>query len=233
LPSNLFQNKFCFALKATNLTLTFSLKKIEFIINTFATKKAYSCAKIISMKKLFLFVILLFSIYSNGQTYIKANAITALIAIPNIGIETSIGKKSTFQFDVLASFWKSINGNPYQFYTFTPEYRYHFREKFNGFYAGAHIAYDIYNITKWNYIDLGVHEIGIGYEMGATIGYEKKINDKFLLDVFLGGGHHQGFYHSYYIETGKRWEQDKAVGYNKSGEWLPYRGGIMISYRIN
>jgi hypothetical protein len=29
--------------------------------------------------------------------------------------------------------------------------------------------------------------------MGATIGYQMKINDKFMLDCFLGGGSHQGF----------------------------------------
>ena len=185
------------------------------------------------MKKLFIFTFLFISICSQSQTYIKGNAITALALIPNIGIETSIGKKSTFQFDILASFWSSIDGKPYEFYVFTSEYRYHFKEKYTGFYVGANAGFDSYNVTKWNYIDIGVHQIGVGYTLGATIGYEKKLNDRFMLDFFLGGGTHQGFYHSYYIETGKRFEQDKAVGRNKSGEWLPYRGGIMISYRLN
>lgn len=185
------------------------------------------------MKKLFIFTFLLISICSQSQTYIKGNTITALALIPNIGIETSIGKKSTFQFDVLASFWSSIDGKPYKFYVFTSEYRYHFKEKYSGFYLGANAGFDTYNVTKWNYIDIGVHQIGVGYTLGATIGYEKKLNDRFMLDFFLGGGTHQGFYHSYYIETGERFEQDKAVGRNKSGEWLPYRGGIMISYRLN
>ena len=185
------------------------------------------------MKKLFVFTFLFISIFSQSQTYIKGNAVTALALVPNIGIETSIGKKSTFQFDVLASFWSSINGKPYELYTFTSEYRYHFKEKYNGFYAGAHLGFDSYDVTKWNYYDVGVHQIGVGYIIGATIGYEKKLNDRFMLDFFIGGGNHQGFYHSYYIETGERWELDKAVGRNKSGEWLLYRGGIMISYRLN
>ncbi len=185
------------------------------------------------MKRLFIFAFFLFSLHSQCQTYIKGNAVTALALIPNVGIETSIGKKSTFQFDVLASFWKSIDGKPYEFYTFIPEYRYHFKEKNNGFYAGAHIGFDVYDVSKWNYYNLGIHQIGVGYLMGATVGYQKKLNDKFLLDFFIGGGNHQGFYHSYYIETGERYELDKAVGRNKSGEWLLYRGGIMISYRLN
>lgn len=185
------------------------------------------------MKKIFIFVFLLISFYSQSQTYIKGNAVTALALIPNIGIETSIGKKSTFQFDILASCWSSINGKPYEFYTFTPEYRYHFHEKYNGFYIGGHVGFDIFNVTKWNYYDVGVYQTGVGYVVGATIGYEKKLNDRFMLDFFIGGGTHQGFYHSYYIETGERWELDKAVGRNISGELLLYRGGIMISYRLN
>jgi len=187
------------------------------------------------MKKILFYTFLLFAIHSHSQTYIKANAVTALVLVPNIGIETSIGKKSTFEFDIMASFWKSIDGLPYELYTFIPEYRYHFHEKYNGFYAGGHVGFDSYNITKWtgNYANLRIHQLGVGYVMGATIGYQKKLNDKFSLDFFIGGGNHQGFYHSYYIDTGERFELDKAVGRNKSGEWLIYRGGVMVSYRLN
>jgi hypothetical protein len=185
------------------------------------------------MKKVFILSLFVFTVFAYSQTYIKGNAVTALGLIPHFGVETSIGKKSTFQFDALASFWTSNDGLPFEFYIFTTEYRYHFKEKFSGFYVGAHAGFDSYNLTKWNYIDVRVHQIGIGYFIGATIGYQKKLSDRFMLDFFIGGGNHQGFYHSYYIDTGKRWELDTAVGYNKSGEWLPYRGGIMISYRLN
>lgn len=183
------------------------------------------------MKKLFFFTFLLLSIHSQSQTYIKANALTTLLTIPNVGIETSIGKKSTFQFDVTASFWKSLKGKPSEFYVFIPEYRYHFHEKFNGFYVGGHIGATIFNFQKWNYLNTDLYEKGFGYVIGATIGYQTKINDKFMLDCFLGGGSHQGFYKGYYISSGERY--DKAKDYNKSGEWIPYRGGVMVSYRIN
>lgn len=185
------------------------------------------------MKKLLFLTLLLFTVPIQSQTYIKGNIASALLLIPNVGVETSIGEKSTFQFDVTASFWNSIKGYPYVFYTFIPEYRYHFSEKYNGFYAGANIGFDIYDVTKWNYIEHNVHTVGVGYLLGATIGYQIKINDRFILDSSIGGGTHQGFYHSYYIETGERWEQDTATSKNKSGEWIPYRIGIMISYRIN
>ncbi|WP_367770168.1 DUF3575 domain-containing protein [Flavobacterium sp. WC2421] len=183
------------------------------------------------MKRIFFFIILFFSIQSQSQTYIKANALTALIAVPNVGVETSIGKKSTLQIDALASFWKSINGLPYQIFTLTPEYRYHFKEKYNGFYAGANVGGTVYKLSKGVHMGLGQYEKGFGYFMGATVGYETKINDKFMLDFFVGGGWHQGFYKGYFAATGERYET--AQHYNKSGEWLPYRGGVMISYKLN
>lgn len=183
------------------------------------------------MKKLFFLITILFSVQSQSQTYIKVNALTTLLTIPNVGIETSIGKKSTFQFDILASPWKSIDGLPYQIFTLTPEYRYHFKEKFNGLYTGAHIGGSIFKISKGSHIKNNEYEKGFGYFIGATIGYETKINDKFMLDVFLGGGSHQAFYKGYNAVTGERY--DKAANYNKSGEWLPYRGGVMVSYKLN
>jgi hypothetical protein len=53
---------------------------------------------------------------------------------------------------------------------------------------------------------------------------------RFMLDCFRWEGNQQGFYHGYYISTGERYET--AKNWN-SGEWLPYRGGVMVSYRID
>jgi hypothetical protein len=183
------------------------------------------------MKKLLILIVLLISVQSQSQTYVKVNALTTLLAVPNIGIETSIGKKTTFQVDILASFWNSINGLPNKFVTVIPEFRYHFNEKFNGFYTGVHIGGSLFKVSKGVHRQLREYEEGCGYMIGATIGYQRKINNKFLLDFFLGGGSHQGFYKGYNIDSGERY--DGAKDYNKSGEWIPYRGGIMVSYRIN
>lgn len=184
------------------------------------------------MKKLLVIAILLFSIHSQSQTYVKVNAATALLAVPNIALETSIGKKTTFQVDAMASFWKSFNGQRMEFYTLTTEVRYHFKEKYNGFYVGGHIGADRYKLQKWNYWNTNLYEDGFGYRAGATIGYDLKLNDKFMLDFFVGGGWHQGFYHGYYTD-GTPGRYETAKHWNKSGEWLPYRGGVMISYKLN
>lgn len=185
------------------------------------------------MKKNIAFILLLMVSTSFGQTYIKFNGVSALVGVPNVGIETSIGKKTTFSFDVMASFWKSFAGhNPMQFYTFTSEVRYHFKEKYKGWYFGAHVGPDIYRLQKWNYWNTRHYEEGFGYRIGATLGYNFKISEKLNLEAFLGGGWHQGFYRGYYND-GTPGRYEKAEKFNKSGEWLPYRGGLMITYKLD
>lgn len=183
-----------------------------------------------SSKKIFLFL-LLFSSVIQGQTYVKANAATALLLMPNIGVEMPVSKHFSFQVDVMASFWKSINNAPFQFVTLTPELRYHFKENMHGFYVGAHLGGSIFKLQKWNYWKSDDYQKGFNYFAGATIGYQKEISKKFAVDVFLGGGTQQAFYNGYYLSTNQRYEHVQK--YNKSGEWLPYRGGIMICYKID
>jgi hypothetical protein len=166
-----------------------------------------------------------------GQTYIKANGLTALALVPNIGIETSLSNKVTFQVDVVASFWNSINGGPFQFFIVTPEIRYHFKENYTGFYIGAHLAGGTFKLQKWNYSNTDLYQKGYNYFVGATVGYQRILSQKVMLEFFLGGGNQEAFYKGYYLNAEGRYET--ADKYNKSGEWLLYRGGIMISYKID
>jgi len=178
-----------------------------------------------------LFLSLFFTSAFHGQTHLKFNAATALVGIPNIGVETSIGKKMTFQLDATASFWKSVNDAPFQFLMVTPEIRYHFKEKFNGFYVGANISYASFKLQKYGYSDTGDYQKGFSFFIGPTIGYQWKLNENWGLDLFLGGGHQEANYKLYDLETNERvdtWYK----GYNRSGEWIPYRGGLMVTYKL-
>jgi hypothetical protein len=47
------------------------------------------------MKKLFFICCFAFTSL-HSQTYVKVNALTTLLTIPNVGIETSIGKNQLF-----------------------------------------------------------------------------------------------------------------------------------------
>ena len=114
-------------------------------------------------------------------TYLKGNAVTLLAAMPHIGLETGLSKKWTFQIDAIASFWNSVDGSPLQFLVVTPEFRYYFKERFKGFYVGAHIAGTTFKLSKF-FRGNNAYEQGFGYTAGATIGIQKRLSDKFNID---------------------------------------------------
>src|SRR5690349_7763759 len=100
------------------------------------------------MKKSFLLALLLVSISSFSQTYIKFNAPTTLLGAPQIGVETSLGKKITFQGDVLGTYWESFNGAPLKVLMVFAEVRYHFSGKYNGIYVGGNIGGSKFQFQK-------------------------------------------------------------------------------------
>ena len=181
-----------------------------------------------AQKKQIVILLMLFSftLAMLGQTSLKGN-ITTLAGIPNFGLETNLGQKTTFQIDVMASFWTK-DGIPYKFAVLFPEFRYYPRESGNGFFVGAHIGGGTFKLQKWNQV--GNYEEGYTILFGVTLGYQFFLSDRLNLELFLGGGSQQANYKGYSLETGER--NDGATNYNKSGEFLPYRGGVMLVYKL-
>ena len=179
------------------------------------------------MKKKWLISLCLFPLFVCGQTSIKGN-ITTLVGVPNFGVEFNLSEKTTFQVDAAASFW-TIDGVPYKFLLLFPEFRYYPRKSGYGFFVGVHVGGGKYKLRKWNHT--GDYQDGYSVFYGATVGYQFTLSDRLNLELFLGGGNQQGHYKGYSLETGER--TDGAKKFNKSGEWLPYRGGIMMVYKFN
>ncbi len=168
------------------------------------------------------------NIYS--QTSLKFNTVSALVGVPNIGLETKLSKKFTFQVDGTASLWKSINNAPFKLFILIPEVRYYPKESNKGFFVGTHIGGASYEFQKWNYINTDYYQKGYSVLYGITLGYQFEVSSKLNLEIFAGGGYNQGFYKGYLISTGERY--DVAKDYNKSGELIPYRGGLMLVYKL-
>jgi hypothetical protein len=181
------------------------------------------------MKKTFLLVVLLAVTASFSQTYLKFNAPLTLLSAPQVGVETSLGKKFTFEGDVLGTYWESFNGAPLKILMVFAEGRYHFNGVYNGPYVGGHVGGGLFEFQKWNYLNSDNYQTGQALFFGVSIGYEIKINDKWMIDMFIGGGNQQAHYVGRHLATGERYEHSS---YNKSGEWLPYRGGVMFSYKL-
>ncbi|MDQ0067381.1 DUF3575 domain-containing protein [Chryseobacterium lathyri] len=176
--------------------------------------------------------------------YIKGNALLAPIGLINIGLENQLTSKITMQGDVLISPWKSFAGHEFQYYSLSLEGRYYFNEAFSHWYVGANVAASAFVLQKWNYWkdtlyindrnevfkSSNLYQKGVSLILGVTGGYQFKVSDRWNIDVYATVGTSQDFYKGYDRTTGKRYES--AQKYNKSGEILPYRGGVMISYKL-
>lgn len=175
---------------------------------------------------------------------LKANALFIPIGVINAGLEYQLNSKYTLQGDVLISPWKSFAGHELQYYSASVEGRYYFKEAFNGWYLGANIGASSFVLQKWNYWGEGdyindnnevftksnLYQKGYSVLFGITAGYQFRLSDRLNMDIYGTVGTSQDFYKGYDRETGRRY--DVAEGYNRSGEIIPYRGGVMISYKL-
>ena len=184
---------------------------------------------------------------TDKKTYIKGNALFIPIGIVNVGIEHQLKEKINIQGDVFISPWKSFAGHELQYYSASIEGRYYFKEAFNGWYLGANIGVSHFVLQKWNYWNdepyyslineddvftkSNLYQKGYSFLAGITAGYQFKLSDNWRMDIYGTIGTSQDFYKGYDRVSGKRYDES-LNGYNKSGEIIPYRGGVMISYRL-
>lgn len=162
-----------------------------------------------------------------AQTQLKWNSLYWALGIVNMSVETRLADKWAFNVDAVYSPWRGINGNPMKFAQLIPEVRYYPKGVFNGFYAGAYAGgHLLIKFTKWNYINTGKYQKGEGFSFGGTVGYEYRINNSWMLDLYAGFGWQDTFYKGY-EDNGTMY-----VGRNGSGEWIPYKIGAAFTYRL-
>ena len=87
-------------------------------------------------------------------------------------------------------------------------------------------------IEKNNKPMLGTtYQNGYSFILGATVGYQFKLSENCNMDLFASAGTMQSYYRGYHKTLGVRYDDD-GRNWDQSGEFLPYRGGIMISYKL-
>jgi len=166
-----------------------------------------------------------------AQTYAKVNLLGLPVGMFNGGLEAKISDKMTLQPEFFISPWRSFLGNKLQIYNLNLEGRYYFKESFRHFYVGANAGIAIFDLQKWNYLNSNKYQRGYSWLFGITVGYQYPISEKLNLDMYLGGATSQGFYHGYDILDGQRYEPKNP--WNRSGELIPYKIGVALSYKIN
>lgn len=188
------------------------------------------------MKKILIIFIVLHSVsvfcQEKKAIYVKANALLLPVGILNAGLEYQLSERYTLQGDFLISPWKSFAGNHLQVYMGHLEGRYYFDKAFKHWYIGANAGFGLFDLTKYSYSGTNKFQRGFNVMLGGTVGYQMQWKERWNIDLFVGGGSSQGFYHGYESVPPNFIRYDGADGWNKSGEIIPYRGGVMLSYKI-
>lgn len=106
------------------------------------------------------------------------------------------------------------------------------KEQFKGFYLGPTVGYGAFKLQKWNYWNTTKVQYGTVVLLGAIVGYQWQVK-KWIFDLHLGGGWTHSIYDGYDYKSGSRYDIGLFPGkHNKSAEWLPFKGGLMIGYRF-
>ena len=199
------------------------------------------------LKKTIPFLFLLIFTFGAAQTELKFNLASALILTPNIGIEVQLSEKFGYQLDTSATFFDNVEGSPFQTIQIFNELRYYpkLKEGKNerSFFIGPHVGYGMFTLRIPKFItsivdtelkEEGSYQSGRNAYYGITIG--KKIplkNNKFNLELFIGGGTSQSNYKYYNKEGNRVYENpDLEKDFNQSGEELIYKGGVMLTYKL-
>lgn len=164
-----------------------------------------------------------------AQQYVKSNVLTALVAVPQVALESSRGTHWTLQLDATLSAWRSVRGAPMEFVVLVAEWRHYRRGVFNGPYLGMHAGLTGFRLQKPEYAGERIYQEGFGLVAGASVGYVRRLTDDWRADFFVGGGTAQSKYKGYDMDTGDRYDGEQ--GWNESGEWVPYRVGVMLARR--
>ena len=198
-------------------------------------------------KKWVISIFLVLSSVLNAQTELKVNLASALLLVPNIGIEVKLSEKLGYQLDTSASFYDNVEGSPFHTVQIFNELRYYPKLKegknVRSFFIGPHIGYGMFTLKIPKFItsivdtelkEEGSYQSGRNAYYGITIG--KKIplkNKKLGLELFIGGGSSQSNY-KYYNKLGNRIYENPDIekDFNQSGEELIYKGGVMLIYKL-
>ena len=198
-------------------------------------------------KRYIISIVLIISSVLNAQTELKVNLASALLLVPNIGIEVKLSETLGYQLDTSASFYDNVEGSPFHTVQIFNELRYYPKLKegknVRSFFIGPHVGYGMFTLKIPKFIttivdtelkEEGSYQSGRNAYYGITIG--KKIplkNKKLGLELFIGGGSSQSNY-KYYNKLGNRIYENPDIekDFNQSGEELIYKGGVMLIYKL-
>ena len=181
-------------------------------------------------------MLVFFALELYPQLEAKANVLTSLGLIPNVGIEIQVGEKNSLQLDVLASFWNKLNSSktPLHINQTFLEYRFYKKNDLTGLFIGPNIGYGMFTLKKPSFAviydtygggnyDNDTYQSGRVAFYGLTIGYKKRLSQRISLEAFIGGGYSMANYKAY-REDVRTDIRDNWRTFNRSGEFVDLCG---------
>ena len=191
------------------------------------------------MKRIILLLIISFTYnvsYSQVNVIVepRANVAMAAIGVVNLGAEFGVSKHSSVGVEYLGSFAAdSFLGTGYPFLATVGylDYRYYTKENLSGFFVGGSFGIGTWKMTRsilpFTYNQpAGNYDVGSSLMLGLNIGYKFLIEERWGIEISMTGG----------------WVHSKHEGYNKHGvltyhmnlsdEFLPFKGGVYVTYRL-
>lgn len=161
-----------------------------------------------------------------------------VLGIINPAVEFRVFDKGSVQLEALGVFAPRNflgTGYPCSLAITYGEFRFYPKQVFKGFFCGVHTGWGIYRLNKnilpiFGYLkDPNSIQVGQSFIAGLTVGYCFTFDKHWGLEISLGAGRQFSTYESY---THK---EDGTASYcelNGSAEYLPTKGGILVSYRF-
>ncbi len=188
------------------------------------------------MKKILLSLILIFSISQSYSQIVdaKVNLLAGAVAIFNPSIEVGFGEASAITMDYVGAFAKENwmgTGYPFVMSMGLFGYRHYLKkEAHQGWFAGIDLGFDTFRMSKnivpfYSYDKPSAYDVGYGYIAGVTLGYKYRFNNRLGVEVSGSFGYHN-CQHESFSNSGNKGEM------SVSAEWIPYKAGIYLSYRI-
>lgn len=119
------------------------------------------------------------------QNALKINPVSILVKTGNISYERAVAKNQSLQLGVFYS-GLGLGDFKYEGFGLTPEYRYYFggkKEVANGGYVAPFLRYQQFTISEKNIDAKGRFN---SYGGGFTLGWAKRYESGFVLDLFAG-----------------------------------------------
>lgn len=196
--------------------------------------------------KIYILVLVLFMYPKlSAQTYVKMNALYAVVGVINPQLETVISPHSSLSLDLTFSPWRRWNGNHSQYGIFMGEYRYYFKNATRGLYLSANAAMLCFDLNRPQFFVNGhflsrqkEYGKGFGIAAGAGIGWESSLTDRWIFDVSFAFDRISSWYNRYSmygdIEMHPQGHENyqKPDPFNGSLEDIPIKFAVSFGYRI-